>query len=105
MVGYQQICSGKAPRVRKMGRRGRAGLRQGLGTGPACTRLELLPLHPRSLGSYAEYAGEINYSPASVEWEARVETPENGFYLWGPNPPEDFRMNYEAESEAWAAHR
>jgi len=56
-------------------------------------------------GSYAEYAGEIDYIPVDAEWTPSIETPENGFYLWGPNPPQDFTVNYEADAEAWRARR
>jgi catechol 2,3-dioxygenase len=56
-------------------------------------------------GSFAEYAGEIDYIPADMDWKASVETPENGFYLWGPDPPADFTVNYEAEPDAWRARR
>lgn len=46
-------------------------------------------------GSYCEYSADIDYIPADVEWQAGDYAPEDSFYLWGPNPPEDFVKNYE----------
>ena len=47
-------------------------------------------------GSYAEYSSEIDYVPADKDWEEGHWEAENAFYLWGPVPPEDFVVNYEA---------
>ena len=47
-------------------------------------------------GSYCEYSHDIDYVPAGGNWQARRVSPENGFYLWGPTPPEDFAFNYES---------
>lgn len=47
-------------------------------------------------GSYAEYSCDIDYIPATQDWKAGRHAEENSFYLWGPNPPEDFAFNYEA---------
>ena len=47
-------------------------------------------------GSYSEYSSDIDYIPAETDWEAGHYTPENGFYLWGPEPPPDFATNFEA---------
>ncbi|WP_309089547.1 VOC family protein [Phenylobacterium sp.] len=48
-------------------------------------------------GSYAEYSFDIDYIPRGYDWVGGHPDPENSFYLWGPNPPEDFTRNYEAE--------
>lgn len=56
-------------------------------------------------GSYAEYAGAIDYIPAGMDWQAGIQTPENGFYLWGPEPPDDFTFNYESNPASWRARR
>lgn len=45
--------------------------------------------------SYAEYSCDIDYVPAEIDWTSRSVTPDNGFYLWAPDPPEDFAKNYE----------
>ena len=47
-------------------------------------------------GSYCEYSSDIDYIPADCNWEAEDRPPEDGFYLWGPTPPQDFVTNYEA---------
>ncbi len=49
-------------------------------------------------GSYSEYSHDIDYIPGDGSWKASAVTPDNGFYLWGPNPPADFTFNYEAPS-------
>jgi catechol 2,3-dioxygenase-like lactoylglutathione lyase family enzyme len=51
-------------------------------------------------GSYAEYSCDIDYIPAGSDWEAKYPPPENSFYLWGPNAPQDFAFNYEGAGEA-----
>ena len=47
-------------------------------------------------GSYSEYSSDIDYIPAEMDWETGHYAPENGFYLWGPEPPPDFATNFEA---------
>jgi len=47
-------------------------------------------------GSYSEYSCDIDFIAADFDWQGLSHTPENGFYLWGPTPPEDFANNYEA---------
>ena len=49
-------------------------------------------------GSYSEYSCDMDYVPADVEWRSGDFPPENSFYLWGPDVPEDFVVNYEAET-------
>ncbi len=48
-------------------------------------------------GSFSEYSCDIDYIPSTIDWEGLDHQPEDGFYLWGPTPPEDFIRNYEAE--------
>ncbi|MPZ55242.1 MAG: metapyrocatechase [Rhizobiales bacterium] len=47
-------------------------------------------------GSFCEYSSDIDYIPKTTQWEAGDHAPEDSFYLWGPNPPDDFVINYEA---------
>lgn len=47
-------------------------------------------------GSYAEYSCDIDYVPVDMDWEAGHPAPENSLYLWGPDVPADFIVNYEA---------
>jgi catechol 2,3-dioxygenase-like lactoylglutathione lyase family enzyme len=46
-------------------------------------------------GSYAEYSCDIDYIPVTQDWKAADQPAEDSFYLWGPNPPEDFAKNFE----------
>ena len=46
-------------------------------------------------GSYAEYSCDIDYIPVTQDWQAADQPAEDSFYLWGPNPPEDFAKNFE----------
>lgn len=45
--------------------------------------------------SYAEYYSDIDYISDSDLWEVANYSPKDGFYNWGPPPPEDFVKNYE----------
>lgn len=47
-------------------------------------------------GSFTEYSCDIDYIPATQDWQAGNHRPEDSFYLWGPKPPEDFAVNQEA---------
>lgn len=47
-------------------------------------------------GSYSEYACDIDYIPADVDWKAGDHPAEDSFYVWGPDPPSDFAVNHEA---------
>ena len=49
-------------------------------------------------GSYSEYSADIDYIPKTQAWEAGDHDPEDSFYLWGPNVPDDFVINYEAQN-------
>lgn len=46
-------------------------------------------------GSYAEYSCDIDYIPSEKPWDAGMHNPEDSFYLWGPQVPDDFAFNYE----------
>ena len=47
-------------------------------------------------GSYSEYSGDIDYVPVDCDWPSGDHSPDDSFYVWGPNPPSDFVHNYEA---------
>jgi catechol 2,3-dioxygenase-like lactoylglutathione lyase family enzyme len=49
-------------------------------------------------GSYSEYSADMDYIPVDHDWKAGEHAGEDSFYLWGPNPPEDFVRNYEVET-------
>ena len=42
-----------------------------------------------------EYFADIDYISDDEAWTPRDWPLDVGFYLWGPNPPEEFGMNYE----------
>jgi len=46
-------------------------------------------------GSFTEYSCEIDFIGADVDWPTNDHPPEDSFYLWGPNAPEDFVTNHE----------
>ena len=46
--------------------------------------------------SYCEYSAGIDYVPADSVWPTGDFPPEDSFYAWGPNVPDDFARNYEA---------
>jgi catechol 2,3-dioxygenase len=47
-------------------------------------------------GSYSEYSANIDYVPSDCDWPSGDHAPEDSFYAWGPNVPEDFVVNHEA---------
>lgn len=49
-------------------------------------------------GSYAEYSSDIDYIPVDCDWPSADHPGHDAFYLWGPNPPEDFVHNYEGSA-------
>ena len=46
-------------------------------------------------GSFAEYSCDIDYIPKEENWPAGDHKPEDSFYLWGPDVPREFTINYE----------
>jgi catechol 2,3-dioxygenase-like lactoylglutathione lyase family enzyme len=46
-------------------------------------------------GSYAEYSYDIDFVAAGAEWPAADHPGEDSLYVWGPDLPEDFILNYE----------
>ncbi len=56
-------------------------------------------------GSYCEYSCDIDYVAADHDWTGASHGIENSFYLWGPEPPQDFTFNYEASPAALTVAR
>ncbi|RDD69811.1 VOC family protein [Paracoccus versutus] len=50
-------------------------------------------------GSYSEYSADIDYIPVDHDWEAGDYPGEDSIYLWGPEIPKDFVVNYEARQD------
>jgi hypothetical protein len=46
-------------------------------------------------GSFAEYSYDIDFIPATIDWQAKDHPPEDSFYVWGPPVPDDFIINHE----------
>ena len=46
-------------------------------------------------GSFSEYSCDIDYIPKDERWPAADHKPEDSFYLWGPEVPREFTVNYE----------
>src|ERR1700761_4932776 len=46
-------------------------------------------------GSYCEYSADIDYVPVTCDWQGGDQPPDDSFYAWGPNVPEDFVHTYE----------
>ncbi len=49
-------------------------------------------------GSYSEYSADIDYIPSTCDWDHGDYPPEDSIYLWGPELPKDFIVNYEVQS-------
>ena len=47
-------------------------------------------------GSYCEYSADIDYVPATHDWDAGDHPAADSLYVWGPNLPPEFIENFEA---------
>jgi catechol 2,3-dioxygenase-like lactoylglutathione lyase family enzyme len=54
-------------------------------------------------GSYSEYSADIDFIPVDHDWDTGDYPAEDSFYLWGPQLPDDFVHNYEADDTRQAA--
>lgn len=50
-------------------------------------------------GSFSEYSFNIDYIPATTDWEPADHPGEDSFYLWGPEMPPEFVFNAEAHPD------
>ena len=50
-------------------------------------------------GSFAEYSYDIDFIPATLDWQAKDHPPEDSFYVWGPPVPDDFIINHESAAQ------
>lgn len=49
-------------------------------------------------GGYCEYSADMDFIASSQNWDnGEDHKDEDSFYLWGPEVPQDFVHNYEAE--------
>ena len=47
-------------------------------------------------GSLVEYFCDIDYIPGDADWKPKDYPPEDSLYVWGPDVPDDFGVNFEA---------
>jgi catechol 2,3-dioxygenase len=47
-------------------------------------------------GSWSEFSCDIDFVPAATEWQSADHPLEDGFFLWGPEPPPYLVENTEA---------
>jgi catechol 2,3-dioxygenase-like lactoylglutathione lyase family enzyme len=48
-------------------------------------------------GSLVEYFCDIDYIPDGTDWKPKDYLAEDSLYAWGPNVPDDFGRNFEAD--------
>jgi hypothetical protein len=46
-------------------------------------------------GSFSEYSAEMDFIPASINWQPLDHPAEDSSYLWGPDVPAYMRENAE----------
>lgn len=49
-------------------------------------------------GSFVEYSFDIDYVPRDVDWPSADHAPADSLYVWGPEVPEFFFVNFEQAS-------
>jgi catechol 2,3-dioxygenase-like lactoylglutathione lyase family enzyme len=75
----------------------RAGYKLGWGTGRHVLGSNYFHYVLDPWGSFAEYSADIDYVPAGQRWAGGDWPPEDSLYLWGPDVPEIFLTNAEAQ--------
>jgi catechol 2,3-dioxygenase len=76
-----------------------AGFSKGWGTGRHVLGSNYFHYVQDPWGSFAEYSADIDFVTAGTAWPAGDFAPEDSLYLWGPDVPEYFIHNTEAESD------
>lgn len=77
-----------------------AGHVKGWGTGRHCLGSNYFHYVQDPWGSFCEYSADMDYISEGVEWPAGDYAPENSLYLWGPEVPDNFIFNTEADTPA-----
>ena len=77
-----------------------AGHIKGWGTGRHCLGSNYFHYVQDPWGSFCEYSADMDYIAGGSEWPAGDYPPENSLYLWGPNVPDNFIFNTEADTPA-----
>lgn len=76
----------------------RVGYRGGWGVGRHVLGSNYFAYIRDPWNSYAEYSYDIDYVEPGVPWPAANHPIEDSLYVWGPDVPSDFVVNYEAQS-------
>lgn len=74
-----------------------AGYAKGWGTGRHVLGSNYFHYVEDPWGSFCEYSADIDFVSAGRDWPAGDFAPEDSLYLWGPNVPENFIHNTEAQ--------
>ncbi len=78
----------------------RAGFKEGWGVGRHVLGGNYFYYARDPWGSYCEFSADIDYIPADCEWPAAQHSPEDSFYLWGPDVPSELVTNFEPGAPA-----
>lgn len=73
----------------------RAGFDRGWGVGRHVLGANYFYYCRDPWGSYSEYSADMDYIPHDHDWASANHPPEDSMFLWGPNPPEEFILNFE----------
>lgn len=73
-----------------------AGFSKGWGTGRHVLGSNYFNYVEDPWGSFCEYSAGIDYISSGSEWPAGDHQPEDSFYQWGPDVPDNFVINTEA---------
>jgi catechol 2,3-dioxygenase-like lactoylglutathione lyase family enzyme len=74
-----------------------AGYTSGWGTGRHVLGSNYFHYVEDPWGSFCEYSADIDFVSAGSQWPAGDFPPEDSLYLWGPQVPDNFVRNSEAE--------
>lgn len=75
-----------------------AGFTQGWGLGRHVIGSNYFHYMKDPWGSWSEYSADIDYISVDHDWQSKDHPEEDGIYVWGPELPEDFVHNYEADT-------
>ncbi len=73
-----------------------AGYKQGWGLGRHVLGSNFYHYVRDPWGSYNEYSCDIDFVPSDLDWPAANNDPEDSLYVWGPEMPSEFIINYES---------
>lgn len=85
---FQEVGLGSAQMMR-------AGYKEGWGVGRHVLGGNYFYYARDPWGSYAEFSADIDFIPADCEWPAAQHSPDDSFYLWGPDVPPELVLNLE----------